>query len=79
MKYFIFLTIAISFNGLSQDTISKIAFGSCANQNKPMPVFGLVAIHQPDLFIFLGDNIYADTEKMHQMKKKYKKLSEQIL
>lgn len=75
MRYYILLIIAFSFNTFSQDTISRIAFGSCANQDKKMPVFGLIALHQPDLFIFLGDNIYADTDKMRLMRKKYKKLA----
>ena len=36
----------------------KIAFGSCGNPQRPLPIFDHVLEHQPDLFIFLGDNIY---------------------
>ena len=36
----------------------KIAFGSCGNQNDELPIFNNVVNHQPDLFIFMGDNIY---------------------
>mgnify|MGYP000710585318 CR=1 FL=1 len=35
---------------------TKIAFGSCGSQNHELPIFNNVVSHQPDLFIFLGDN-----------------------
>ena len=53
----------------------KIAFGSCANQNKPQPVLTAVVHQQPDLFIYLGDNIYADTRDMNVMRAKYNLLA----
>ncbi|MCS7167118.1 MAG: alkaline phosphatase D family protein [Gemmatales bacterium] len=56
-------------------TISRIAFGSCAHQDKPQPIWDAVLAQKPDLFIFLGDNIYADTEDMEVMKAKYEKLA----
>ena len=73
-RRFLFFSLFYCVNVFSQDSITSIAFGSCANQNKPMPIFNLIAQHHPDLFVFLGDNIYADTENMHVMKKKYRKL-----
>ena len=53
---------------------SKIAFGSCSNQNKPQPVLDTVVTQNPDLFIYLGDNIYGDTKDMNVLSQKYKKL-----
>lgn len=38
----------------------RIAFGSCARQGKPQPIWAAVAAARPDLFVFLGDNFYAD-------------------
>ena len=55
--------------------IQKIAFGSCSHQDKPQPIMNHVIAHDPDLFIYLGDNIYGDTRKMGILKKKYKKLA----
>jgi len=54
-------------------TITKIAFGSCYNAkgNTPVPVFDAALKHHPDVFIFLGDNIYGDTKDMEVLKKKY--------
>jgi alkaline phosphatase D len=57
--------------------LSRIAFGCCADQDKPQPVWEPVLARQNDLFIFLGDNIYADTRDMAVMKAKYAKLAAQ--
>jgi alkaline phosphatase D len=53
-----------------------IAFGSCAKQTKKLGILDSVITHQPDLFIFLGDNIYGDTENMNELQAKYDKLAE---
>ena len=74
MKLLTTLFIVSFSTCFSQDTITSIAFGSCAHQDKPTPILNLIPTHHPDLFIFLGDNIYADTKNMGLMKKKYKKL-----
>jgi alkaline phosphatase D len=51
--------------------LTRIAFGSCADQNKPQPIWATILRSKPDLFLFLGDNIYADTEDMEVMRAKY--------
>jgi alkaline phosphatase D len=51
--------------------LRRIAFGSCAHQAKPQPVWDAVVGLRPDVFLFLGDNIYADTTDMAVMKRKY--------
>jgi alkaline phosphatase D len=65
------VTLLISISCFSQKNISKIAFGSCAHEDHPLPIFNLVAKHKPDLFIFLGDNIYGDTKSMDTLQMKY--------
>ncbi len=55
--------------------ITKIAFGSCASEKHGLPIFDLIVDYNPDLFIFLGDNIYGDTKDMDVMKAKYQKLA----
>ena len=55
--------------------LQRIAFGSCANQNLDQPIWETVAGAKPDLFLFLGDNIYADTEDMELMRQKYAQLA----
>jgi alkaline phosphatase D len=45
---------------LPQGEITRIAFGSCAKQWQSQPVWKAVVAARPDLFLFLGDNIYGD-------------------
>ena len=54
---------------------SKIAFGSCFNpRSKESSIFAGILRHKPDVFVFLGDNIYGDTEDMEVLRKKYEEL-----
>ena len=39
---------------------TRIAFGSCMHQSKPQPIWEAVLRWRPDLFLFLGDNVYGD-------------------
>ena len=39
-----------------------------------MPIFDRVVAHDPDIFIFLGDNIYGDTDIMDTLRAKYNRL-----
>lgn len=57
--------------------LSRIGFGSCAEAGKPQPVWDPIHAREPDLFVFLGDNIYADTRDMAVMKAKYAELAAQ--
>jgi len=52
----------------------KIAFGSCGKQTHPLPIFNEVIKQNPNIFIFLGDNIYGDTNDMDILRKKYQEL-----
>lgn len=53
---------------------THILFGSCSHQDKTMPIFDAILREPADGFIFLGDNIYGDTEDMQNLADKYKKL-----
>lgn len=52
----------------------RIAFGSCAHQDKAQPALEAAAAMSPDLFVWLGDNIYGDTDNMAVLKQKYDQL-----
>ncbi len=71
--------LAITFTSLAEQylplTPNKILFGSCSHQDKPMPIFKAINHEQSDLFVFLGDNIYGDTDNMQQLAHKYQKLA----
>lgn len=67
-----------TYSTVANDTIplvTKIAFGSCAKEDKNQPILKVIANKQPDLFIYLGDNIYGNTEDMVELKGKYALLS----
>lgn len=61
----------------SPRVLTRIAFGSCASQEKPQPIWDAVVAAKPDLFVFLGDNIYADTDIPAVHKAKYGQLAAQ--
>ena len=46
--------------------LDVVAFGSCARQDKPLPIFDTIADHEPDVFLFIGDNMYADLERFER-------------
>ncbi len=56
--------------------VSKILFGSCIKQEKPMPLFDTINKQNAEAFLFLGDNIYGDTNDMAVLKAKYARLKE---
>jgi alkaline phosphatase D len=43
-----------------QAPLSRIALGSCAKQTMPQPIWGAVLAWRPELFVFMGDNVYGD-------------------
>ena len=47
---------------LSDKPIGRIAFGSCAKHWQPQPIWDAVIDAKPDLWLFLGDAVYADTD-----------------
>jgi alkaline phosphatase D len=55
--------------------ITRILFGSCVKQQQPTPIFQTMASTPADLLLFLGDNIYADTEDMAEMRVEYERLA----
>jgi alkaline phosphatase D len=59
------------------EAMTKIAFGSCAWQDRKQLIWDAVWTSQPDLFVFLGDNVYGDTEDMNELQAKYDKLAAQ--
>jgi alkaline phosphatase D len=51
-----------SWQPLPTGTVQRIAFGSCAKHWQPQPIWEAVIAAKPDLWLFLGDTIYADTD-----------------
>lgn len=54
--------------------IQRIVFASCAKQDKPdvmQVVWKEILSKNPELFLFIGDNIYGDTLDMVELKSRY--------
>ncbi len=57
-------------NCYSQDKFT-LAFGSCDNQRKENPFWEDIIALKPDVWVWGGDNIYANTNNMKKMEKFY--------
>jgi alkaline phosphatase D len=47
----------------SSTVLTRIAFGSCADEEIAQPIWKKIAADQPELFLFVGDNVYADKNR----------------
>jgi phosphodiesterase/alkaline phosphatase D-like protein len=56
--------LALATQLAAAEPITRIALGSCADQDKPQPIWEAIVAQKPQLFLFLGDNVYADTAEI---------------
>lgn len=80
MKIFVLLMI-VSFAASAQqtnfeklksvDNLQRLAFGSCNKQYNEQPLWKDLIQQAPDLFIWAGDNVYANTEIASDILKSY--------
>lgn len=56
--------------------LDTIAFGSCAHQGHPQPIWSTIAKNSPELFVFMGDNIYASLPHEKPIASQYKILDQ---
>ena len=81
LKYFLILILlfsSISHSNQHLDTDNiKIIFGSCSNQNIPMPHWKHINSYNPNYLILLGDNVYGDfnSSDAKKLKLAYSKLN----
>ncbi len=57
-----------------EDRVDVIAFGSCHKVANAHDVWEPILELDPDVFVFLGDNVYADTEDMDELRRYYDRL-----
>ncbi len=60
----------------SEKPLRRIAFGSCFKETRKGPIFNSVAASKPQLFIWLGDNIYGDSHDPAVLRQKWQNLAE---
>ncbi|TYZ59147.1 hypothetical protein PybrP1_000072 [[Pythium] brassicae (nom. inval.)] len=46
--------------------LQRIAFGSCNDQSMEQPLWKNIAAHTPELWLWMGDNIYGDIREAHE-------------
>lgn len=70
------LTIHGTAVAYDENVVDTIAFGSCIRQNNPVELWPGIIAAKPQVFLFLGDNVYADTDNAKEMRVAYKRLSD---
>ncbi|MEN8773604.1 MAG: alkaline phosphatase D family protein [Akkermansiaceae bacterium] len=73
MKKLLFLATLLP--SLAQEPINRIACGSCYKPEHDSGIFKAIAAEKPQVFLFMGDNIYADTSDPKVMRQKYRQLN----
>lgn len=68
------ISIQAKARPVAQKTV--IAFGADIDQERPQPLWNTILALNPDIFLFLGDNVYLDTTDERVMRKKYAKLAQ---
>ncbi|MCG8308193.1 MAG: alkaline phosphatase family protein [Cytophagales bacterium] len=74
MKFYFLILLSLLILTYSCDVPghkTTIAFGSCSHEFDSAQMWSNVLSHNPKAWIWLGDNIYGDTEDMGVMKSKY--------
>lgn len=60
-----------SFEAACEEPLRRIAAGSCNRQDLPQPLWNSIIAYRPELWIWLGDNIYGDTDRMDELEAKW--------
>lgn len=74
LKIFVTISIAVlSASAVADDrlaplpnpstVLTRIAIGSCADEELPQPIWSVILEDKPELFLFMGDNVYADINR----------------
>lgn len=71
----VFLGLALAQAHAADAPLNRIAFGSCISQQLDQPIWDAVNSLRPELFLFLGDNIYADIPGVGTMREEYARLA----
>jgi len=66
------LSLTITADELSKKSL-LIGFGSCSNQNWEQPIWSVIEAQKPDLFIMMGDMVYAESADQQVIANAYKK------
>jgi len=65
--------LAVALFAVVEGQIVRVGIGSCSHQDSTQAVWDAVAEWEPDLFVHLGDAVYADTQDSLAMRSTYLK------
>ncbi|HWY52735.1 MAG TPA: alkaline phosphatase D family protein [Chthoniobacterales bacterium] len=65
------LGASASFGQDSGPPLERIAFGSCNREYKPQPLWSAIRACQPNLWIWLGDNVYGSAYDLPDLARRY--------
>ncbi len=71
----LFLALLLITPLLAEEPITRLACGSCYKPQRDKGIFKTIAADKPQLFLFMGDNIYGDTDDEKVMAEKYRRLN----
>ncbi|MCU0797935.1 MAG: alkaline phosphatase family protein [Akkermansiaceae bacterium] len=71
MKPLILALLLSSIPAGAVEPIRQLVFVSCFKEQRPAPALETIAEIKPDVFIWMGDNVYGDTLDMEVLKGKY--------
>lgn len=54
-----------------ESPLQRIAFGSCNREDLPQPMWTVITANKPDLWIWMGDNVYGDSKDPEVVETKY--------
>jgi alkaline phosphatase D len=60
-----------SLHAQTTPALSRIVFASCCHESKPAPIFQSILAYKPQLFVWMGDNIYGDSPNTAVLREKY--------
>lgn len=58
------------------ELVEEIVFVSCFKETLPAPALETISSLKPDVFVWMGDNVYGDTEDMAELEAKYRVVRE---
>jgi alkaline phosphatase D len=68
---FLFVLLSSHVIVFAQKNVYTIAFGSCNRESRPQPLWEDIEKDKPDVWIWLGDNIYGDSNDTTVIRAKY--------
>lgn len=76
----VLLSVLLTPGSFADEALTRVAFGSCADQNRDQGFWQVLQEESPDLFIFAGDNVYGDVSgpKMTELAGAYARLDRHI-